>query len=77
MGKNSTKRRILTIAKILFEETDENNPISMSELLECLESKKLQCERKTVYDDIREIRETLFPVTYKRKGWFQSTRKGA
>lgn len=76
MGKNSTKRRILTVAKILFEETDENNPISMSELLECLESKGIRCERKAVYGDIHAIQRTLFPVTYTRKGWFNPSEKG-
>ena len=50
------KNKLLTIRKILFEETDENNPISTAELIARLEETGIRCERKTIYDDIECLR---------------------
>lgn len=66
-----SRKRLLLVAKILYKETDEDNAITFSELMECLDSYGCKADRKTLYRDIEAIRETLFPVRYVvRKGYY-------
>jgi len=50
------KLKLLYILKILSENTDEEHPISMKQLLEELEAVGVQVERKTVYTDIEDLK---------------------
>lgn len=51
------KLKLLYIVKILKEETDENHPISTSELIRRLSEYDISVERKTIYSDIEILRD--------------------
>lgn len=71
LGHMRNRKRILWVAKILWEETDESSPIFISELVECLERIGVPAKDEAVYKDIKAINGTLFPVKFKRKhGWY-------
>lgn len=71
-----TRKRLLLIAKILYQETDKKNLISMSELMECLEVSGCKADKKSIYKDIAAIRETLFPVIYVSNRGYYAVKKG-
>lgn len=51
------KLKLLYIAKILKEETDENHPLKASELIRRLSEYDISVERKTIYSDIESLRD--------------------
>lgn len=51
------KLKLLYIAKILREETDEAHPISTPELIDKLAQLDIKVERKTIYSDIEYLRD--------------------
>jgi predicted DNA-binding transcriptional regulator YafY len=53
-GKN--KARILYLARILMEQTDEEHGITMAELLQELAAYDIRAERKSIYDDFEQLR---------------------
>lgn len=71
------RKRLLLIAKILYQETDEKNVISLPELRECLEVSGCKADKKSIYKDIKAIRETLFPVIYVSNRGYYAVKKGA
>ena len=54
MAKN--KLRILYLARFLTERSDEEHPVTMQEILEHLERCGVEAERKSVYDDVEQLR---------------------
>ncbi len=46
------KMKILLVMKELLEKTDENHPVTVSELVFMLERNGIAAERKSVYHDI-------------------------
>lgn len=57
MAKRSNQKlRLLYILKILTEQTDEMNAITLARLSEELSKYGIVAERKTLYDDIEELR---------------------
>ncbi len=54
---DNQKQKILLIQKILLEQTDENHPISVPQLIEKLEFEGISAERKSIYDDIRVLKD--------------------
>ena len=56
------KLKLLYILKILSENTDEDHPISMKQLLEELEAVGIQVERKTVYTDIEDLKHFGYDI---------------
>lgn len=50
--KANQKLKILYILKILMEKTDEEHPMSTSDIIKDLSSYGIEAERKSVYDDI-------------------------
>lgn len=59
------RERILLLAKILYNETDRNNPVTLTELLDVLDTNFGRgAKRATLQADIKAISETLFPVNY-------------
>lgn len=71
-----SRRRILFVAKILYQETDEDNPISFAEIMECLETYGIKPDRKVVYRDIDAIGQTLFPVYHIPNHGYYAVKKG-
>ena len=53
----NNKLKILYLAKIFSEETDKNHGMSMSEILDRLNSLGIDSERKSIYSDIRALNE--------------------
>ena len=46
------KLKLLYLARLLFEESDEEHPLSMERILAYLSEQGINAERKSVYDDI-------------------------
>jgi len=59
------KLKLLYILKILSEKTDENNVISMEELLRELDGHNISAERKSIYDDMEALRTFGADVNYR------------
>ena len=55
-------KKLLTIAKIIYLETDRDNPIKVKELRECAEQFGVTLPKSSVYRYIDTINENLFPV---------------
>ena len=55
-------KKLLTIAKIIYLETDRDNPIKVKELRECAEQFGVTLPKSSVYRYIETINENLFPV---------------
>ncbi len=64
MPKNSgQKLRILYVLKALWERTDEEHGITAAGLLEYLGANGVKADRKTLYDDIEELKCFGFDIT--------------
>lgn len=55
--KEGQKRKLLVLLDILARETDENHPLSVPRLVELLQARGIDAERKSVYDDIQTLNE--------------------
>ncbi len=55
--QGNTKAKLLHIAQILMQESDEEHPISTNELIEKLALRGIYAERKAIYDDIRTLED--------------------
>lgn len=53
----STKIKTLLIYKYLREFSDEDNPLSSAELIELLKKDGVECERKSIYADVKALNE--------------------
>lgn len=59
------RERILLLAKVLYNETDRDNPMTLTELLDILDTRFGRgAKRCTLQSDIKAISETLFPIDY-------------
>lgn len=73
----SSKIKTLLIYKFLSDYSDENNPLSSTELIELLASKGITCERKSIYADIKTLNDVGFEIitTHSpKKGFFMAGR---
>lgn len=50
------RTKLLYLMKILLEETDEQNPMTMKELINKLATYDIQAERKSIYSDLEILR---------------------
>jgi len=50
------KLKLLYIMQLLFEKSDEQHPVSMSEIITHLEANAISAERKSLYDDLEYLR---------------------
>ena len=58
MAKNEKQKlKLLFLARILWRETDEAHPLTMTEILAALAEEGVTAERKSVYDDIDALRD--------------------
>lgn len=62
------KKRILLIEKFLNEDTDEENGITVSEIINRLEMYDITVERKTVYNDFEELRDVGMDIISTKDG---------
>lgn len=71
------KRKLPILAKLLLERSDEEHPISRQEMQAELERWGLSAERKSLYDDMEQLRELGMDVQAKRGrggGWYVGQR---
>lgn len=67
------KRKLPILAKLLLERSDEDHPVSRQEMQEELERWGLSAERKSIYDDMEQLRELGLDVQARRGrggGWY-------
>ena len=74
MAKSANQKRKLPIlAKLLLERSDEDHPISRQEMQEELARWDLSAERKSIYDDMEQLKELGLDVQSRRGragGWY-------
>ena len=58
MGRTENQKlKLLYLAKIFFEETDESHGLTMAELISRLKEADISADRKTIYLDLDELRQ--------------------
>ncbi len=57
MAKGANQKlKCMYLAKILLENTDEDNAMTMSDIISALKTYGIQAERKSIYDDMEALR---------------------
>lgn len=56
------KLKLLYIIKLLTEKTDENHPVTTSEIISYLEANGIHSERKSIYDDMEKLCEFGYDI---------------
>lgn len=78
MAKSANqKRKLLLLAKLLLERSDDEHPMTRQEMQEELSRWGLSAERKTIYDDMDQLRELGLDVQSRRGrngGWYIGAR---
>ena len=72
------KRKLLELARILLENTDEDHPMPTAEVIGALERLEIVAERKSVYDDMDQLRQAGLDVQCRKgksAGWFIGERE--
>ena len=57
----SQKKKLFALYQILYEHTDDNNGLTMTEILSKLQNRGILAERRSIYDDI-EILKNDFDI---------------
>ncbi|MBR3738029.1 MAG: WYL domain-containing protein [Eubacterium sp.] len=73
----SSKTKTLLIFKYLNDYSDENNPLSTTDLIDLLMKDGMLCERKSIYADIAVLKSIGFDIVKTmspKKGFFLATR---
>jgi predicted DNA-binding transcriptional regulator YafY len=60
--------KLLFLQRIFLEQTDEQHPLTLSQLQQLLASNDIAAERKSLYDDIDTLRRFGLDVIAERKG---------
>ena len=68
MGKQDHRARILILARILYDRTDESHGLSAEELLSLLADQGFSLERKTLYKDIDCLNELGHDIVKEQVG---------
>ena len=67
MAKGANQKlKILYLMKILMEKTDEDNTITLNEMIAELEKYGITSERKSIYDDIESLRQYGIDITTRK-----------
>lgn len=64
---SNNRNRILALLKVLYEKTDENNSLRMSEITALLEQQGYKCDRRTFYEDKAALIAAGFNIQGERK----------
>ena len=64
--KGYTKLKLLYIKDYLEKHSDEENPISVEQIMEMLEEKGIHCERKSIYSDVKTLKEYGVDISSER-----------
>lgn len=60
--RSNQKLKIMYLMKILLDETDETHDITLNEIVKKLEAYNVTAERKSLYDDIENLRQFGFDI---------------
>ncbi|MBQ7740677.1 MAG: WYL domain-containing transcriptional regulator [Eubacterium sp.] len=75
---SSSKTKTLLVFKYLNEFSDENNPVSTTELIEYLKNDGISCERKSIYADVKTLNDIGFNIISTmspKRGFFMASRR--
>lgn len=73
----NSKLKTLMVCRLLERYSDENNPLSTTELLAMLAEKGIKAERKSLYDDVKALNEMgydIISVKSPKRGFFMASR---
>ena len=73
----TSKLKTLLIYQLLNIYSDEDNPLSTTDLINMLESRGIKCERKSIYSDIVALNEigcNIISATSPKRGFFVAER---
>lgn len=76
-GSSQIKIKFLYVLNILKEKSDEENPISIKEIIQELNEYGISAERKSIYSDIKLINENVVDVyksVGKKRGYYIDNR---
>lgn len=65
---DNQKQKLLYLAKIFQEETDDNHYITMPEIIQKLAAHDVNADRKTIYQDINELRSFGMDILTEQDG---------
>lgn len=74
----NSKIKTLLIYKFLEEFSDEENPLSTTDLISLLDEKGIKCERKSIYADIKALNEIgceVVGTALPKKGYYMASRR--
>lgn len=74
----TSKLKTLLIYQILEKYSDEDNPLSTTQLIDMLKEYGINCERKSIYADIEALNEIgcdILSVKSPKRGFFMASRK--
>lgn len=74
----TSKMKTLFIYKYLEEHSDDENPVSTSELIAMLEEKGIKAERKSIYADVEALKQIgcdVISVRSPKSGFIMASRK--
>lgn len=78
MAKRANRKyKALVLKKILEEATDEKHPLTISQLIACLDHQGISAERKSIYDDVEVLRQAGYDVQFRSGaggGWYLGQR---
>ena len=64
----SQKLRLLYLAKVLMEKTDEKHSMTMPQIIEALGAYGITVERKTIYSDVEDLRNFGLDIIGEKEG---------
>ena len=62
----SQKKKLFALYQILYEYTDDNNGLTMTEILSKLQNRGIVAKRRSIYDDI-EILKNDFDIDFEAR----------
>ena len=71
----TSKVKTLLVYKYLLKYSDEDNPLSTTQLIDLLKNDGVVCERKSIYADVKAINEIgceIVTSTKNKKGFYIS-----
>ena len=68
--KESKKQLILLVLNELNANTDENHPITQTQIAKNLSGEKFVCDRKTVCRNVKYLKEMGYPIKKCSKGFY-------
>ena len=71
------KQKLLVLLRVLWEQSDDEHPMTVGELLAALERQGLKGERKSIYTDMEALRAFGIDVVNRRGkggGWYLGER---